>query len=269
MATCLAALINLERLCIEGFARRAHHHHTSPPSLPRAVVPALTFFHFKGFDEYLDDLVSRIDAPILRTILITFEFVFEREASNFHISQLHRFISSGERFKLPNRAFLWFAYATGCGPVTLGLEPLLPGLERSLQIKCRQDSQMKLVCHDLSPLLSRVECLDLYVSMFMPVQESIPWLNIFRTFTAVQSLRVTEERWQSIAPVLRELTGERAMEVLPSLRTLVFGEFQPCASIMAALEPFITARQLAGHPVAIDIDHWHMDGWECAVQSED
>src|SRR6266850_2164410 len=269
MATCLAALINLERLRIEGFARRSHYHHTSPPSLPRAVVPALTFFQFKGFDEYLDDFVARIDAPILRTILITFEFEFGEEASNFHIPQLHRFISSAERFKLPNRAFLWFAYATGCGHVSLGLEPLLPGSDRFLQIKCLQDSQMKLVCRELSPLLSRVDCLDLYVSMFMPVQESIPWLDIFRPFFAVQSLRVTEERWQSVAPVLRELTGERAMEVLPSLRTLVLGEFQPCAPIMAALEPFIAARQLSGHPVAIDIHHWHTDGWECGVQSQD
>ena len=269
MATYLAALLNLERLCIEGFARRSHHHHTSPSSLPRAVVPALTFFCFKGFDEYLDDLVARIDCPILRTILITFEFEFENEGSIFHIPQLHRFISSAEKFKLPNTAFLWFAYSTGCGPVSLGLKPLLPGPGAFLQIKCRQDSQTKLVCRDLSPLFSRVDCLGLYVSQYMPVQESIPWLDIFRPFIAVQTLRVTEGRWQSVAPVLRELTGERVMEVLPGLRTLVFGEFQPCASIMGALEPFIAARQLSGHPVAIDTEHWHMDDWECMVQSQD
>jgi hypothetical protein len=268
MATCLAALVNLERLCMEGFATRSHYNHTSPPSLPRAVVPALTYFSFRGFDEHLDDLLARIDAPVLRTVIITFEFEFEEAASTFHIPQLHRFISSAERFDLANRASLWFAYATGCGPVFLILKSSLPGSERALLlITCLQDSQIKLVCHDLYPLLSRVDCLDLYVSAFMPVQESIPWLDIFRPFIAVQSLRVTEERWRAIAPVLRDLTGERVMEVLPNLRTLVFGEFQPCPSITAAFEPFIAARQLSGHPVATHINHWEEDAWECMVQS--
>jgi hypothetical protein len=37
---------------------------------------------------------------------------------------------------------------------------------------------------------------------------------------------------------------------------------------MAAFEPFIAARQLSGHPVAIHIDHWHNEGWEDMVQGQ-
>jgi hypothetical protein len=122
-----------------------------------------------------------------------------------------------------------------------------------LIITCQQVSQMKPICHGLSSLLSRVGCLDLYEAPNIADIGSPPWLDFFRSFIAAQTLHVSQGQWHSVALALRELTGERTTEMLPSLRTLVFEKYQPRGSIVAALEPFIAARQLCGHPVAIRI----------------
>ena len=42
--------------------------HSSP--FPRVVLPALTYIHFVGENEYLGDIVSRIDTPLLARIAI-------------------------------------------------------------------------------------------------------------------------------------------------------------------------------------------------------
>jgi hypothetical protein len=42
----------------------------------RALLPALTRFEFKGFCEYLEDFVARIDAPLLDDLNITFFYQF-------------------------------------------------------------------------------------------------------------------------------------------------------------------------------------------------
>jgi hypothetical protein len=43
-----------------------------PLPLTRVVLPALTLLEFKGVSEYLEDLVSRIEAPALHIIYISF-----------------------------------------------------------------------------------------------------------------------------------------------------------------------------------------------------
>ena len=50
-----------------------------PPPPTRTVFPALTRFEFKGTNEYLEDLIARIDAPRLSGLFITFfnDNVFE------------------------------------------------------------------------------------------------------------------------------------------------------------------------------------------------
>jgi hypothetical protein len=44
----------------------------SLPPLQRSILPALDKFHFKGVTEYLEDLVTSIDAPQLETLNIYF-----------------------------------------------------------------------------------------------------------------------------------------------------------------------------------------------------
>jgi alkyl hydroperoxide reductase subunit AhpC len=78
-------------------------------------------------------------------------------------------------------------------------------------------------------------------------------LEIFRPFIAVQSLHV-HDLYEIIVPTLQELTGVRAMEVLPALRSLFVIDRD---SVRQAIEPFITARHLSNQPVTI---HWPEKG---------
>jgi hypothetical protein len=63
------------------------------PPLTRAVLPALALFWFSGVSEYLEDLVARINAPILNTVDIT---LFNQLV--FHTQQLGQFISHAPMF---------------------------------------------------------------------------------------------------------------------------------------------------------------------------
>ena len=56
------------------------------------------------------------------------------------------------------------------------------------------------------------------------------WLVLFLLFTAVQTLRISRELQPLIVLVLQELTGERAMKVLPALDSLYLEEYQPSGS---------------------------------------
>lgn len=149
MAACLATLLNLEHLRIELQSPRSPPFITNSLSI-RAVLPALTSFRFEGASSYLEDLISRIDTPILDTLSMTFSDPF------FHIPQLPGFISRIERFKLPNRAVV-YVYASS---VYL---KCVPSDGFKLEITCvGWVSSMARVCRHLSPFLSGVECLALH-----------------------------------------------------------------------------------------------------------
>jgi len=89
-----------------------------------------------------------------------------------------------------------------------------------------------------------------------PDQDSTLWLGFFQPFNAVQSLYFYDQDSMSqIAHVLGDLTEERAAEVLPMLRTIVWygscnwDEVEPC--VIPLLQPFIDARELSSHPVEV------------------
>jgi len=56
-----------------------------------------------------------------------------------------------------------------------------------------------------------------------------------------------------VAPALRELSGERATEVLPALQnlSLTTSGSSPSGPLKEAIEEFIATRQLYGHPVTV------------------
>ena len=197
---------------------------TSLPSLPRAVLPALTYFSFKGNTSYSEDLISRIDAPILWTFLITPQ-VF----TLLHIPQLLQFVNRVEEFKSPTRAVLEFN--------DLGVEFKLKTLD-SFKLGIRFNylregaGPMKFVCHELSPLFSCVDSLDLcgetpsrnleepvWWCCILPMQ----WLDFFHPFIPTQTLCVSCKLFLYVVYALQDLTDEEATEMLPKLRTLLEG----------------------------------------------
>ena len=51
-------------------------------------------------------------------------------------------------------------------------------------------------------------------------------------------------------PVLKKLVGEKTTEVLPALQNLFFHKYVELLG-PTAIEDFIAARELSGHPIAV------------------
>jgi hypothetical protein len=73
IVTSLAVLVNLKFLTIEFKSTLTlEHDYQHLPLSTHTVLPVLTRFEFQGVPEYLEDIMSRIDAPLLDAICITF-----------------------------------------------------------------------------------------------------------------------------------------------------------------------------------------------------
>jgi hypothetical protein len=256
MVTGLSALTRLQTFIIhfESPAPRLHRRNRLPPPLTRTVLPALTYFQFRGVSEYLEDLVAQIDAPQLQRVIIKFfnQLVFD-------IRQLPWFISHARTLRPFDRAKVAFSHHS----VEIGLRPLgVIGFlsQPRLEIRCRgldwQVSSMAQICSQLSFLLSSVEQLDIFYDDPISTLEDVnidntQWLELFQPFTAVRTLHISQDLKSFIVSALQKLTGEQVTEVLPALSSLYLQGHEPSRSEQKALEPFITARQTSNHPVTI------------------
>jgi hypothetical protein len=84
--------------------------------------------------------------------------------------------------------------------------------------------------------------------------QSIRWLQLLHPFTAVKDLYVSKEFVLYIALAFQELVGVTVTGLLPALETLFLEEpppWVPSGPIKEAIEQFVSARQLAGHPIAV------------------
>ncbi|KAI0250974.1 hypothetical protein BJV78DRAFT_516212 [Lactifluus subvellereus] len=105
MVTGLSALTRLTHLTIqfESPASRPDRRGRHPPPLTRVILPALEELHFRGVSEYLEDLVARIDAPLLHSLHISF---FNQVI--FDIQQLPYFIGHAGILESSSRAWIYF-----------------------------------------------------------------------------------------------------------------------------------------------------------------
>lgn len=247
MATCLAALPNLEDLRIEF---RSCYDHMSSPSPTRSILPSLTCFHFKGISEYSENLVAQIDAPILQTLSISFCDVAPG------VPQLYQFLGSTEKPGPPNRVVMEFDFWR----VDL---KFMPSNNFELAMRCEnlagQVGSMAAVCRDLSPILSRVECLDLNGKRLPSyptrrddtIPTSLQWQMLLYPFINVRSLNISKKLEPLVMPALEELARGRVAAVFPKLSTLFLEEVQPPGSARDAIEAFVSAREFSKNPVAI------------------
>jgi len=217
-----------------------------PPPLTRSVLPALTIFRFQGSSEYLEDLVARIDTPLLDGLEIAFfhQLIFDTP-------QLTQFISRTPNLKTHGEACVVF-FQDYVGVI---LPQAFPR-QLELGVTCRQSdwqlSSLAQICSSALPqaLIPTME--HLYIrDNFLPPHwqddtEDNQWLEVLHPFTNVKNLYISRKLAPSITPVLQELVGERAVEVLPALQNLSLEEFHP-----EAVGKFVAARQLAGHPIIV------------------
>jgi hypothetical protein len=104
MVAGLSILTRLKSLWLEFQSPLWESRRTPPPSGARALLPALTHFEFKGFCEYFEDFVARIDTPLLDDLNLTFFYQFL-----FDTPQLAQFISRTPNFQTPNEACVKFS----------------------------------------------------------------------------------------------------------------------------------------------------------------
>ncbi|KAI0253439.1 hypothetical protein BJV78DRAFT_210097 [Lactifluus subvellereus] len=256
IVTCLSALANLEMLCVEFRSSTSHPSPGRMRLLPlrRAALPTLIHLTFRGASEYLEDLVARIDAPLLSHVRITFfnQLVFQ-------VPHLSQFISHTEIHKSLKLAEVDTSSTSGI-IITFDQSLAAPSAtgpigHLSVRISCReldwQISSMAQICSQLSPLLSGLERLDVradYLRLgWQDDIDSIDWLDLFRPFTAVEKLSVSGGLGPQVAVALEEVAGEMVMEVLPGLHTLHF----ECSRKSASVEHFVAARHVSGHPVVV------------------
>jgi hypothetical protein len=224
MATCLSALTRLKSLSLNFQSPRSRPDSGSryPRPATRTVLPALTELRFTGVSEYLEDLVARIDAPLLHVLDIRFflQLIFDTP-------QLAQFIDRTPQLKTHDEARMVFSDS--------GASVSLPrtfddrGLE--LGISCRQIdwqlSSLAQVCGSCFPqaLISAVEHLYILERRLAPHHmeddiENNQWLELFLPFTTVRNLYLSKGFAPRVMLALQEFVGDRATGVLPALQYL-------------------------------------------------
>jgi len=262
MVTGLSALTRLEQLIIRfqsPLSRPAKASRCRPP-LIRTVFPALTSLGFTGVTEYLEDLVARIDAPLLVEFSITFfnQLVFD-------LLQLTKFLCRTETFTVINHTKVVLDEHFTRVDFSSGTETSL----LSLTISCReldwQLSSLSQVCNSVLLALSAMDMeyldLDLDISDAYPLlieddMENTQWLELLHPFTNVKDLRLFGEVPTYVAPALQNLAGERVTEVLPVLQNIFLDGVYGQQQVPKAISEFVAARQLSGCPVAIHRRSW-------------
>ena len=215
---------------------------------PPSVIPTLSSLRFKGAIEYLEDLVTRIDAPQLERMNITF---FNQ--IDFNTPRLAEFINRTPKLTKPDAHLQFDDYC-----VRVALRPAYRTL--GIAISCKEPdwqlSSIEQVCNSSFNSFSTVE--DLYIEHLYAelvwkddTIENTLWLQLLLPFTAVKNLYLSEEFAPGIAAALKELVGDRIEEVLPSLEDIFVEGLRQSGPFQTNIGQFVTARQLSDHPITI------------------
>jgi hypothetical protein len=233
----LAMLANLESLNIQFESPLSHPDGPSrrPPLPTRTVLAALTRFQFFGVSNYLEDLVARIDTPLLDSIDITFYHLLISD-----IPQLAQFMRRTTRIQALKEAHVNFH---NYGLVVQSLPPPWTAAEKSgLTIDCEDSdwdfSFLGQVLMSLFPSIFMVEHLYIHGTTYMLSQddvEDMQLLEFFHALTTVKNLYVHMKHAEFFAPILQEHFGGTATDVLPALESLCFDEVQPSEPLQEAL----------------------------------
>jgi hypothetical protein len=279
MVTALSTLTSLESLFLQFRSPRSQADRASrrPPPLTSDVLPALTSLRFTGDSEYLEDIVSRLEAPLLSYTEITFfnQLIFDTPL-------LRHFISRTATFRAAYQAYI------SCRKNTVRFSLYLRnGTDEEarvmLRISCEpldwQISSLAQVCSTSFPPLPTLERLDIDIKKdrYSPLEwkdymEDTQWLELLHPFTSVKDLGLSNDSVAFIAPSLQELSGETAIEVLPVLQNLSLTGPQPSEPVKEAIGRFIAARQLSGCLVTVHHRDRASDDefvWDSEVEASD
>jgi len=255
---CLSMSPRLESLSL-GFQHprsRAHRASRHPPPLSRVAFRSLTYLYFRCDSEYLEDILSQIETPMLNECHFDFfnQLVFDTPL-------LGHFIRRTETFMTTHAARVGF-FSWGVSVTLLGRGELANDVVETLHLSivCRpldcQLSALPQVLNSFLPSLSTVESLDIAVSHedWQGEIEVIQWQNFLHPFILVKKMSLIDgASVRLVAPALRELAREGATEVLPVLQNLSITRsgWSPSGALKEAIEEFIAIRQLESQPVTL------------------
>jgi len=264
MATALTVVTRLESLNLQFRSPRSlpDPESRSLPPPTRFILPALTKLAFKGVYEYLEDLLARMDAPLLHDLHVVFFMDLD-----FDVPQLHRLIGHAEGFKAFNRSRV--SISNDSIQLLLYRKTLLADRQLSLQINCGeldyQLSSLAQVCSPSFPLISSLEDLEIkenvLSSHWKDDIENAQWLELLGPFTAQKALCLTDRIALHVCSALLELSGERVTEVLPALQNIFISPEYLLEGSRKAIKIFLAARRRSGHPLSVHRRSWS-GGWE-------
>lgn len=220
-------------------------------SSPRnhAVLPALTDIQFRGDVDYLEDFVTRINAPSMERFDVT---LFGQ--SPFNIPHLSEFIGRAKLLRSPHQTSIELSEAEFTITHDFRHSPPLPspGNFKLLISLDDVDLQMPTLVHvsrQLSSLLTSPERLDVALSDFFPwpdvsEADTVHWLEFFRLFPGVKRLGVSSAVASTVASTFEQVT--ETTDILPSLRELHMGGAR--ASTSQSIERFASVRERSGYP---------------------
>jgi hypothetical protein len=255
MVTLLSVLSSLETLSL-GFDSSRSRPDLESRSLPppkRSVFPALSSFDFSGVTEYLEEFVTFIDAPQLKTFIIHFFSQID-----FNSPRLAQFINRTPELRKCDEAHVRFY------DIIAHVELRAKSGTLEIHIPCREPdrqlSSIEQVCNSSLHPLSTVE--DLYIEHKYSrlswkydhdAIENTLWLHFLHPFTAVKNLYLSKEFAPGIAAALQELVRGRITEVLPNLQNIFVRGLKPSGPFQENIGQFVAARQLSGHPITISV----------------
>ena len=195
LASCLSSLTMLKEFRLkfdpDDFPQSLPDRASRLPSSSICVdLPALILFHFWGMNDYLEDFVARINAPLLRKLAMKFI-----DNLLFDISQLTRFIGRIEIFKVLDRAqvFSRDEFVT----IILYMQEL--GFDDpNLLLELRLSPLVQICSSSLLPLSSSedlviaVDCDFPLLSQDESDTENTQWLEILKPFISGEFVAIRE-----------------------------------------------------------------------------
>ena len=251
----LVVMANLKSLTIGSSSPHYFPDRESRRPPTHTFLPALIHFEFRGVSRYLEDLLARINAPLLNSFFITFLYQLV-----FDLPQLVQFMERTTKFQALNETHVDMNYNGIRVESSSRTSEEMSGFSITCEEFNWRLSSMAQVLESFFPSLYVVEHLYIYGSRYYLTgwQHDV---EIFYPFTFVKNPYLSKKFTQFIAPALKELVEEAregVVDVLPALETLFFEEPQPSGAVTAVWDSiglFVVARKLLGHPVAVS--HWN------------
>jgi CHAT domain-containing protein len=240
LITTLAPMTRLQMLHVHILSAAPYYDpRRSPYSPPEpANLRFLKYFEFHGDIEYLEPLSEGIIAPA-KYIYITFKDL------DFSIPKFVEFLSRAETPSFRVEATVHYSSTN----ISITFSQQETPCRLVFRISCLrfywQMTAITDISNQLLPfIIPAVHQLDIYASPPFPDasghddMDHTLFLDLFRIFINVESLRVTKETVSHVAHALRGTTDE-----LPNMREFYVEDHDDFASVQTSLAPFITARR--------------------------